>query len=110
MGFEKEIQLTDEMKSQLRKGYRVELDICSKAVNGDFNVQPESPDAYYNARGVCINHWYHVPVVLDPYLRDNVEPQRIEFSNYPTGGKFLREWNMHGWTSPQGEEKLQPTK
>jgi hypothetical protein len=38
--------------------------LSSKAFNAAWNVQPESPN--YNAHGCCVNHWYKVPVTVDP--------------------------------------------
>lgn len=65
-------------------------------------LQPEKMEPYWNARGVCINHWYHVKTQLDPnreketIVHDNSE---IEFANAPTGGKFEQPWGQHGWTT-----------
>ena len=66
-------------------------------MNGDFNVQPERPAPYYNARGVCINHWYRVPVIMDPRVeRDTAPTDNLpEFGNTPTGGKFVKPWAHH---------------
>jgi hypothetical protein len=59
--------------------------------------------SYWNARGVCINHWYHaVKTTLDPNRKkdsvshDNTEE---EFQNTPSGGKFTHPWDSHGWTT-----------
>lgn len=60
--FYKTIELPEEMKAKLKRGEHVRLDLVSKALNSDFNVQPERMEPYWNGRGVAINHWYHVNV------------------------------------------------
>jgi sulfite oxidase len=65
--FSKRIALPHDVKTRLKRGEVVNLDICSKALNTDFNVQPETMAPYWNPRGVAINHWYHVSVKLDPH-------------------------------------------
>jgi len=81
----------------------VEIDLVSKAMNSDFNVQPERMEPYWNARGVGINHWYHVNAVLDPSIPKGLEfrdtTKSPEFGNTPTGGIFVEPWEMHGWTA-----------
>ena len=52
------------------------------------------------ARGVCINHWYHVDVTLDPNLENGkVVHANVtdEFQNTPSGGKFNYPWGGHGF-------------
>jgi hypothetical protein len=71
-------------------------------MNSDFNVQPETMEPYWNARGVCINHWYHVKTTLDPNrAKDSVSHDNTEeeFQNTPSGGKFTHPWDSHGWTT-----------
>mmetsp|Transcript_52938 Transcript_52938/g.63742 ORF Transcript_52938/g.63742 Transcript_52938/m.63742 type:complete len:688 (-) Transcript_52938:290-2353(-) len=100
--FSKKVTLTPEIREKLGKGERVNVELISKAMNSDFNVQPETMEPYWNARGVCINHWYRVKVTLDPNLEKgtvmhgNVED---EFPNTPSGGKFKEPWGMGGFTS-----------
>lgn len=97
--FYKHFPLPPDVQDRLLKGEKVELDICSKAINSDFNVQPESSTPYWNARGVCINHWYHVKVRLDPNRAKGTAIRLAnEFGNAPSGGKFKDPWGMHGWT------------
>ena len=98
--FEKKMPLSDNHKASLKRGECVDLDITSKAVNGDYNVQPERVEPYYNARGVCINHWYHVKCTLDPRATKDYIKGEQEFENLPTGGKFNYDWHRHGWTAP----------
>jgi hypothetical protein len=47
-----------------KKLSQIEMVLSSKAFNAAWNVQPESPN--YNAHGCCVNHWYKVPVTVDP--------------------------------------------
>lgn len=100
--FSQTIPLPQDVQDRLKRGEQVQLDIASKAMNSDFNVQPERMEPFWNARGVCINHWYHVNTTLDPnkekaYIKHDPAPQ--QFGNTPTGGKFPKEWGEHGWTS-----------
>ena len=100
--FHKTIPLPEEIKRRLKNGEQVKLDIVSKAMNSNFDVQPESMEPYWNARGVCINHWYHVNVTLDPSLaKDQMvhDSSLYEFANTPSGGSFKKPWDQHGWTS-----------
>lgn len=99
--FSKTIQLPEDVKEKLKRGEKAELDITSKALDSAFNVQPSHMAPYWNARGIAINHWYHVKVTLDPNLRKG-EIIRCEiedgFPNTPSGGHFDRKWAMGGWT------------
>jgi hypothetical protein len=79
------------------------LDLVSKGVDNQFNVQPSEVLPYFNARGVVVNNWYHVPVIVDPrqsfnYIQRVTELDRL---NPPTGGHCINPWNQHGWTSPE---------
>jgi len=60
--FTKTLPLPEDVRKRLARGEQVTMDITSKAMNSDFNLQPERMEPYWNARGVCINHWYHVKV------------------------------------------------
>jgi len=44
--FKKMMPLPDDVKEKLKYGYPVQLEITSKAVNGDYNVQPENPEPF----------------------------------------------------------------
>lgn len=99
--FSKTLPLPEEVQKRLKRGEQVTLDICSKAMNSDFNVQPETMEPYWNARGVCINHWYHVKSTLDPHrAKGTVAHNNLmdEFQNTPSGGQFKEPWGQHGWT------------
>lgn len=50
--FNKTLPLPEDVKEKLKKGQQVTLDITSKAMNSDFNVQPETMEPYWNARGM----------------------------------------------------------
>lgn len=100
--FSKKLPLPEEVRKRLANGEQASLDIVSKAMNSDFNVQPETMEPYWNARGVCINHWYHVRTTLDPNReKDSVSHDNTEeeFQNTPSGGKFAHPWDSHGWTT-----------
>ena len=45
---------------------QVELEIVAKAIDGDFNSQPEKMSHTYNVLGICVNHWHRVKVTVDP--------------------------------------------
>jgi len=103
--FEKEIPLPEEMQQKLNRGERVSLDLVSKGVDNQFNVQPSTIAPYYNARGVVVNDWYHVPINVDPKLKKNdvIRVQGQDHFNPPTGGHFRRNWEKHGWASAEGD-------
>jgi hypothetical protein len=64
--------------------------VTSKALNTEWNVQPESPQANYNPHGCCVNHWYRVPVSIDPQAKVDKRGEVGDFENKPSGGKFTR--------------------
>lgn len=105
--FEKDFPLSQDIKKCLSEGKEVILDVVSKGVDNAFNVQPESIMPYYNARGVVINEWYHVPVKLNPKLPANTTivhaPSPEDLLNPPSGGHFYAPWKHHGWTSEQAK-------
>eukprot|EP00049_Salpingoeca_infusionum_P009776 m.166073 g.166073 ORF g.166073 m.166073 type:complete len:711 (-) comp14440_c0_seq1:1600-3732(-) len=97
-------ELSDDIKSRLEKGEKVNLMLTSKAVDGQFNVQPEHPNAFVNPRGTAVNHWYRVSVTLDPSLPNDymVNPQaeaskRGQYANVPSGGAFRIPFREGGW-------------
>lgn len=112
--FSKTIALPEEVKEKLKRGEKAELDITSKALDSAFNVQPSVMAPYWNARGIAINHWYHVKVTLDPNLpKGEIIRQEPEegFANTPSGGHFDRQWAMGGWKiDPQHNTGLRKTK
>jgi sulfite oxidase len=97
--FEKEFKLTPEQKDVLAKGNELKLDFVSKALDNQWNVQPETPGPFYNPRGVVINNWYHVPVTLKGCWDKN-RMERVEGDdslNPPSGGRFFAPYEEHGW-------------
>ena len=62
--FNKTLPLPEDVKQKLARGQQVTLDITSKAMNSDFNVQPERMEPYWNARGTstlsAFQHFCHV--------------------------------------------------
>eukprot|EP00942_MAST-04A_sp_MAST-4A-sp1_P014221 g14221.t1 len=86
--FEKEIPIPEDLRNKLSSGERVDLTLSSKAFNAAWNVQPSEPN--YNAHGCCVNHWYKVPVTLDPSISENISQPGQNYQNKPSGGKFTR--------------------
>ena len=66
--FEKEMPLPEEVKAKLAAGESVQLEVVSKAIDGDFNSQPADVSHVWNVLGICVNHWCRVGVTLDPTL------------------------------------------
>ena len=66
--WELKVPIPDELKNQLKRGDVADLEICCKAIDGDFNVQPEKMRHGWNVLGVCVNHWSRIQVKLDPNL------------------------------------------
>ena len=61
-------RLSPAQQERLRRGEHVQLELVSKAVDENFNAQPERMEPYYNVLGVCINHWKRVKVNIAPLL------------------------------------------
>lgn len=92
--FEKEVPLTAEIQAQLNRGEPVKLEVLSKACNMSWNVQPENPGPQWNPHGCCVNHWYRVPIELDPNAKESTCGVKLGcFENKPSGGKFKTEFN-----------------
>jgi len=86
--WEIDFPVTDEMKQQLKKGEEVVVEICARAVDGDFNRQPEHIEDVQNVLGKGINHWPRRTVVIDPkYSTGDDIPQ-----HYPTPPPGQWEW------------------
>jgi sulfite oxidase len=56
------LPLPKDVQAKLKRGEKANLNLVSKAVDSAFNVQPSTMDPNWNARGIAINHWYHVKV------------------------------------------------
>eukprot|EP00041_Stephanoeca_diplocostata_P033613 m.1115910 g.1115910 ORF g.1115910 m.1115910 type:complete len:687 (-) comp24373_c0_seq1:124-2184(-) len=68
------VVLPEDVKRAVKEGRVAELEICAKAVDGDFNSQPEDVDDTWNVLGVCVNHWPRSKVTLDPSIQLGGEP------------------------------------
>jgi len=66
--FSQRIPLSADMRALLRKGQKVPIEVCSKAIDGDFNTQPERMGTSWNVLGICVNHWHRFNYVIDPKL------------------------------------------
>lgn len=86
--FEKEVSLPKHMRQQLARGEPVDLTLTSKALNTSWNVQPENAMSNRNPHGCCVNHWYRVPVTVDPCLTSDCRAPKGDFANKPSGGSF----------------------
>jgi hypothetical protein len=86
--FEKDIPIPEEIRQKLKAGEKIDLELTSKAVNTSLNVQPERPEPYRNAHGCCVNHWYRVPISVDPNVYEDKKAPDGEFGNKPSGGVF----------------------
>jgi len=86
--FEKEIPLTPEQAESIKKGEKIDVILTSKALNTSWNSQPEHPEANYNPHGCCVNHWYKVPISIDPNATSDKRGEQGDFENKPTGGSF----------------------
>ena len=67
--FEQKLALPDDIKAKLAAGEKVNLEVVSKAIDGDFNSQPADVAHVWNVLGICVNHWCRVNVTLDPELK-----------------------------------------
>lgn len=47
------------------EGKADQIKLVCKAVDSDYNTQPESPDAIWNLRGVLNNAWHEVHVKIE---------------------------------------------
>merc|ERR1712098_342395 len=75
-------------RDKLLAGEKVDIVLTSKAFNSAWNVQPENPN--YNAHGCCVNHWYRIPITLNPNIEENEKIIDSEYANKPSGGYFTK--------------------
>jgi len=66
--WEIKVPIPEDLREQLNRGKVADLEICAKAIDGDFNVQPEKMRHGWNVLGVCVNHWSRIQIKLDPNL------------------------------------------
>lgn len=72
--YEEEIPIPKHLIEKLNQGESVEMSIVAKAIDGDFNSQPEKMTTTWNVLGICVNHWPRVTVTLDPKIEPTNEP------------------------------------
>jgi len=69
-------RIPDKNLEELKSGTKSELEICVRAIDGDFNAQPEKMEQVWNVLGICVNHWHKISVTLDPHMSlTNGSPQ-----------------------------------
>lgn len=96
--FSAKVPVPADVVQKLKDGKKHKFEILSKAVSGDFNVQPSEAEHVYNARGIQINHYYRVPVTADGNLpkgaiiRNVEQDKKDRFRNKPSGGQFRIPW------------------
>ncbi len=81
--FEKHVTIPESMRKDLESGKTKNLVLTSKALNAAWNVQPENQEPNWNSHGCCVNHWYRVPVTLDPKVKETVRMADGDFANKP---------------------------
>jgi sulfite oxidase len=64
--FAQDVPLPKAAREQLARGEAATVEVVSKAVDGDFNSQPERMGHTWNVLGICVNHWTRSRVTLDP--------------------------------------------
>eukprot|EP00483_Globobulimina_turgida_P007793 UN07808 len=62
--FESVLKLNDKQREILNNGNDLNVELVSKAVDDNFNAQPENVEPFYNVLGVCINHWKRINVTI----------------------------------------------
>jgi len=62
------IPIPADLKEKLANNESVQLEIVCRAIDGDFNSQPETMEEVWNVLGICVNHWSRVKVSLNPLL------------------------------------------
>ena len=61
---------------------------------------------------MCVNHWYKLPVMLDPTIEEDVKAEEGEFANKPSGGNFrttFRNMDQPETLRQREEEQGNPT-
>ena len=58
----------NEARKDLEAGRPAQLTLAVRAVDGDFNSQPEHMNQCWNVLGVQVNHWNKVKLNIDPAL------------------------------------------
>jgi hypothetical protein len=91
--WEMDFPLTDQMKKSVQNGERIEIEICARARDGDFNVQPQSVEDSYNVLGKCVNHWPRRVVYLDPKYANKDTAIVPPSYPMPPAGQWI--WRRH---------------
>lgn len=84
--FREEVPLPADVKAKLARGEKVKLEVVSKAVDGDFNSQPEEMRSTWNVLGICSNHWAKVEVTVDP---NKTVDSFVPAPKQPAGGSYV---------------------
>ena len=88
--WEIDLELTDSMKHAVNNGKKIEIEIVSRARDGDFNVQPQSVEDSYNVLGKCVNHWPRRVVFVDPKYTDSILSEGVPPSYpMPPAGQWM---------------------
>lgn len=93
--FQQKIALPDHVKEKLRNGEKVELEIVTNAIDGDFNSQPEKMTSTWNVLGICCNHQARVKVTLDPEKKCT---ECVDAPKMPAGGSHVWPVENPGFT------------
>jgi len=67
--WKKKIPIPEDVKERLDRKETVHLEIVCRAVDGDFNIQPETMEQVWNVLGICVNHWSRIKATLNPLLK-----------------------------------------
>jgi sulfite oxidase len=83
--------LSDEIQAKLKGNEISEIEICARARDGDFNVQPQSIEDSFNVLGKCVNHWPRRVAFVDPkYKTGDKLPPMLPM---PPSGQWI--WRKH---------------
>ena len=91
--WELDMNLTDMMKEAVKEGKKIEVEIVSRARDGDFNVQPQSVEDSYNVLGKCVNHWPRRVVFVDPKYKTEHDKTIPPMFPMPPAGQWI--WDRH---------------
>lgn len=64
------VELPKSAKEALARGESVKVELVARAIDGDFNQQPEKMSQIWNVLGICVNHWPKVTVTIDPTIKN----------------------------------------
>jgi len=78
------VPIPEDLQERIKNNETVDLEIVVRAIDGDFNGQPQSMEEVWNVLGICVNHWNRVKVSLNPLLSEG-EPYPKALSTPPPG-------------------------